>query len=104
GGYNTEYLGDTWEWDGSQWTELLVPGPQPRTFHAMTTVGEKIVLFGGQGEMEGGILDSTWEFDGQTWTEFETAVNPGRRTGHGMAGTASQAVLFGGTLSGDSAA
>jgi hypothetical protein len=29
------YLGDTWSWDGTSWSELQIPGPSPRLWAAM---------------------------------------------------------------------
>ena len=56
GGYRrtagvTERLGDTWEWDGEQWSEVAMDGPTPRNSAAMTydELRHRIVLFGGPG-------------------------------------------------------
>ncbi len=46
---NAIHLGDTWEWDGTQWTLVATTGPSPRRKPAMwfdPTIG-KTVLFGG---------------------------------------------------------
>jgi len=42
-----QYYSDTWEWDGSQWTERPVTGPPPRFGHAMAydSTRQVIVLF-----------------------------------------------------------
>jgi hypothetical protein len=52
--YASQYFGDTWEWNGTQWTEISAVGSGPRArggmvFHA--GLG-KVVLFGGQDEAD----------------------------------------------------
>lgn len=62
GGYCTSYLGDTWEWNGSQW-EQRAPDPFPTSrYHpAMTydSLRKRVVLFGGDGL--GQTFNDTWE-------------------------------------------
>jgi hypothetical protein len=62
-------LGDTWLWNGAEWTEYTGPGPTARSHHSMAYDPERdvIVLYGGYG---GGttILGDTWEWDGEGWT------------------------------------
>jgi len=50
---------DTWEWDGTTWTQLAINGPFPRLSHATTydRVRGEIVLFGGT---NGAPLGDTW--------------------------------------------
>jgi hypothetical protein len=65
GGYgdaNGSVYGDTWQWDGSgTWTQLAIPGPTPRDFHAMVydSGRDVIVLFGGADGVS--INGETWE-------------------------------------------
>lgn len=49
GSSNSGLVGDTWEWDGEQWTQLGDTGPLPRSGHALTCDSgrQRIVLFGG---------------------------------------------------------
>jgi hypothetical protein len=49
GSSNSGLVGDTWEWDGEQWTQLGDTGPLPRSGHALTydSGRQRIVLFGG---------------------------------------------------------
>jgi len=57
-------LGDTWEWNGSQWSQLALPtAPSPRKGHAMVydSVRNVLVLFGG--ETATGRSAETWELD-----------------------------------------
>jgi hypothetical protein len=76
-------FGDTWEWDGTAWTDVT-PGPQqnaspryhPRlAYHAPT---ERVVLFGGYDGST--VLDDTWTWNGSRWTSVDPSVRPpGRR-------------------------
>jgi len=56
------YLGDTWEWNGSSWTQVATTGPSARWEHAMAydSLRGRIVLFAGFNT-----LDDTWEWDSQ---------------------------------------
>ena len=91
-------LNDTWEWDGTTWTEVLVSGPMHRHSYGMAfdTVREHAVLFGGYSL--GGQAD-TWEWDGVAWTEH-LVVGPPPRSWHAMAYDTQRqcAVMFGGWL------
>jgi N-acetylneuraminic acid mutarotase len=84
--------GQTWEWYGATWTRLNPPtSPPARSGHAMATLGDKIVLFGGHG------ANDTWEWNGVTWTLRSLAVSPPPRERHAMVTLGGQVVLFGGT-------
>src|SRR5436309_145576 len=63
-------LGDTWEWDGTSWTQRASSGPPPRYKHAMAydSARGRVVLFGGDGAA-GPYLADTWEWDGTAWTQ-----------------------------------
>ncbi len=70
GGFNGGQLGDTWEWDGAQWTQILpLASPQPQSSGAIAydPWSERVVLFGGSYGWPNG-LDGTWEYDGATWS------------------------------------
>jgi len=60
-----EYLGDTWEFDGTSWTQRSSTGPARRYAHAMAydPVRQVVVLGGGEG---GG--SDFWEWDGTAWS------------------------------------
>ncbi len=50
GGGNTGVLSDTWEWDGSNWTQRApTNSPSSRVYHAMAydAARQRVVLFGG---------------------------------------------------------
>jgi hypothetical protein len=88
--------GVTWEWDGVTWTKLSPPvSPPARTDHAMVTVGNKIVLFGGMGVA--GPLNDTWEWDGSTWTSLASPSSPPARVRTALATWNDTVVLFGGS-------
>lgn len=67
-------LADTWEWDGTAWTEDSIPGPSARYGHAMVydVLNGVTVLFGGQSGFSfgQGVLGDTWVYDGTAWTEL----------------------------------
>jgi len=50
-------LHDTWEWDGTTWTQLApLTYPTARSGHVMVTLNDKIVLFGGSGNRDTWLL------------------------------------------------
>lgn len=76
-------LADTWEWDGTGWSQVFTPiAPPARVAHAMAydSVRRVTVLFGG-----GANLDDTWEYEGTNWQPRVTATQPAGRTAHGLA-------------------
>jgi hypothetical protein len=101
GGYGEPgYLQDTWEWNGSTWSQRFTAHlPPARDWSAMTYDGRRhvVVLFGGTGA-SGGLLNDTWEYDGNDWTLITTADAPPARRGHALAFDAirGRTVLFGG--------
>lgn len=75
-GYN-----DTWEWDGTAWTErIAASAPSPRSHHAMAydSVRQRVVMFGGRDPAVGGtaVEANVWEWDGATWTARVTSPDP----------------------------
>ncbi|HLQ39314.1 MAG TPA: hypothetical protein VK348_16005, partial [Planctomycetota bacterium] len=91
-------LQDTWEWDGSSWTQVAGGGPPPRSRGAMSFDPQRgrSVLHGGEGSTSG-FFGDTWEWDGSTWMQMATA-GPGPRITHAMTwnGSRGRTVLFGG--------
>ena len=59
GGYNSTFLGDTWEWNGSSWTRVSSTGPSARYDHAMAYDTQRgvTVMFGGNNS---GNIGNTW--------------------------------------------
>jgi N-acetylneuraminic acid mutarotase len=82
GGYNaaspTGAFNDTWEWDGSVWTQRFpANSPPARDLASMTYDPNRglIVLFGGAPG-----LNDEWTWDGTNWTQ-QTATRPSARQG-----------------------
>lgn len=79
-------FGDTWEWDGSDWTERTgVGSPPPRHGAAMEydSRRQKMVMFGGG---SGTTAQETWEYDGSNWAKRTVQGGPpGRRNVMSMA-------------------
>jgi len=97
------YSGETWEWGGTNWTQvaLSAPAPSPRIWHAMAfdTVGSRILLFGGyDGNTSSNVLGDTWAWNSNTWTQLQPASSPTARTSPAMVTDPIQGVvtLFGG--------
>jgi hypothetical protein len=69
--------GDTWEWDGTQWTLTAARGPAPRNGAALAYDERDgvTVLSGGPPSLVGA---ETWEWDGTTWRQRPEPAPPGR--------------------------
>jgi len=100
GGCDTDanIYNDTWEWDGTTWTDVSVPGPEPRYAHAMIFDSRRnvFVLHGGIGDNWPSCYSDTWEYDGSQWTLASLEGTP--RVAHVMAYDSARdfTVLFGG--------
>ena len=92
-------LGDTWEYDGRQWTRVATTGPGPLQAMAMVydEARSMTILIGGM-NAERAMNGKTWGWDGTTWREL-SATGPSPRIGSGIAYDAArhEVVLFGGT-------
>lgn len=99
-------LDDTWEWNGTAWSDVNPDAPDrppARKMHAMAydPVRGVTVLFGGDSNT--GMLDDTWEWNGSSWIERipddpEHDGAPSARCRHAMAYDPQRqvVVLFGG--------
>ncbi len=98
-GWNNE----TWEWDGTTWTQRLVSGPSPRMWHAMAYDSKRgvVVLFGGTVITGNGFDNETWEWNGIAWTQ-RPVTGPSARAKHAMAFNSGRnvCVLVGGDAAG----
>jgi hypothetical protein len=98
-------LGDTWEWNGSQWFQYAgAVSPAPRVMAGMAYDEERrvVVLFGGRVSMSSGnVLGDTWTYDGAIWRQVLAGASPQPRGGAGMYfdKRRKQVVLFGGFAS-----
>jgi hypothetical protein len=80
------YKGDTWVWDGSDWSKQSTPDhPIRRGEHAMAYDDSRnaIVLFGGTHESLP--LSDTWEWADGAWEEVAGSPVPAARHDHAMA-------------------
>jgi hypothetical protein len=74
GGVSANY-NDTWEWDGTTWTQAQPPtAPSARVWHRLAwfSLTQRVVLFG---DISGTVAD-LWEWDGQQWTQRPTSSMP----------------------------
>ncbi len=76
----------TWDWDGSRWSEHYDSIPPPRTHPQLAYDARRarIVMFGG-GMGREPFPSDTWEWDGTTWTSMMSSPTPGARVGAGIA-------------------
>lgn len=99
----SNYLGDTWEFDGTSWTQVFpATSPGARAYHAMgyDPVAQRVVLHGGF-EVGHGQFNDMWTWDGSVWTQVASGgTAPVNRQVCGMAYDAARAnfVVFGGVL------
>lgn len=105
GGYNatspgTDYR-NTWEFDGTNWTDRGVLPSSPLTGYRTGIVYDdargRVVLYGGYASAV--VQRDVWEYDGNTWTNVLPAVGPGKITEGYMAYNPWQqhTVYFGGS-------
>jgi hypothetical protein len=89
-------LGDTWEWDGSFWTQVEDTGPSARSQGCMVydSAQKASVLFGGE---DTAALGDTWQWDGIDWTKVSES-GPSARSSAAMAfdSARNRSVLFAG--------
>jgi uncharacterized protein (TIGR03437 family) len=98
-----QYLGDTWLWDGSNWTQISpANSPRPRAQHTLVydSFNQQMVFFGGTGNefQSKSVFHDTWTWDGSNWTEQFPTNSPPLRYAHAMVydSAQSQSVMFGG--------
>ena len=104
GGYEPAGSGrvdsDTWEFDGTIWTQIPVSGPPAGALGQMVFDSSRgvTVLFGG-GNTSTFLAPITWEWDGATWTARFTPHRPPGRVWFGMTYDSARhvVVLFGGS-------
>jgi hypothetical protein len=94
-------INDTWEWDGSNWTEMEPANKPPaRYWHAMAydSARKVTVMFGGSSGGDDATFNDTWEWDGTDWKEIQSTEKPAPRLHHSMAYDSKRGVtvLFGG--------
>jgi hypothetical protein len=85
GGQARSASDETWEWDGSNWSQRDTPvAPPGRTLAAMTydDARQRTVLFGGASG--GSAFGDTWEWDGNIWSKRAVSPAPPARFAHGL--------------------
>lgn len=97
------HLGDTWEWDGSAWSESHPNmAPSARAAHALAydVQRQRCVLYGGADTSVR--FSETWEWDGLQWALRTAPVGPQARSGHRLAYDLlrKKTILFGGEIPG----
>ncbi|MBK8979787.1 MAG: hypothetical protein IPM29_28145 [Planctomycetes bacterium] len=72
-------VGETWEYDGGDWTRIPIPEPSARHPNiCYDPTRGRVVVFGGF-EGAGGVfhpLDDLWEYDGTAWTRLPDGGRP----------------------------
>jgi hypothetical protein len=92
GEINGGKFNDTWEWNGSTWTERLsAKVPPARYGHAMAydAARNEVVLFGGALDLYSAsspptFFSDTWVWDGSQWKQKVISASPSARWGHKM--------------------
>jgi hypothetical protein len=107
GGFH-RLLGDTWTWNGTDWTEqhpAHAPAPRRAMSMAYDEADGRTVLFGGETGSDPFFPRDTWTWDGTDWTEQHPAHAPGGRWFQGSAYDAAtnRVLMFGGLDSGGDA-
>jgi hypothetical protein len=90
-----KYFDDTWEWDGTEWTQIADTGPSERGFLPMVfdISRECLVLFGGYDGLE--TLGDSWEWSEDAgWVERQE-MGPQSIINPTMARTQEHTVLHG---------
>jgi hypothetical protein len=101
GGYDGDAVfDDFWEWDGTAWTELDLPGPGPRShFSWAIDDASSLLLFGGASRTSTfqSLRGDSWRLTDGRWTELD-AAGPPVRGGAALGYDATRAVfvLYGG--------
>jgi hypothetical protein len=90
---------DTWEFDGTTWTQARVSGPSPRLSPGITYDSKRglVLLFGGANHER--VFNDLWAWNGTTWTKLAEGGPEARVMGN-MAydKRRDRVVLFGGRL------
>ena len=84
-GAPNEFAGETWEWDGVDWTQRTTMTAPPGRYGGLLTFDSdrnRVVLFGGSNKLNqpGGVVgidyDDTWEWDGTSWRQVMSLTHP----------------------------
>ena len=78
-------FGDTWAWDGQQWSLLSQEGPPGAIAFGLAFDSDRGVAVRYGGGTASGLMGQTWEWDGQQWQQIKHEAGPGPRAGCPMA-------------------
>lgn len=90
---------DTWEWDGSTWTQMSPATTPPAMKQCemvyMPNLGKTILFAGSDGSS---LNNQTWSYDGSDWTLLSPTSSPPARRQHMLAvdTAANRVVMYGG--------
>jgi len=86
---------ETWRLRDGRWIFVGDQGPGEREFHALASVRDRVLLFGGSNKDS--LPSGTWEFFEDTWRKVPSIASPPGRVAHAMSeGPDETAVLFAG--------
>src|SRR6266542_4597344 len=93
-------LGDTWAWNGTDWKNISTAvSPPPRAAAGMTSLGDRLVLFGGTTAPTAAgaadFLGDTWAWKSGVWKPLKPADSPSARCCFALS-SRGPIVLFGG--------
>jgi N-acetylneuraminic acid mutarotase len=94
-------FGDTWIWDGVEWTQEQDSGPSQRDWYGMANDDQRdrVVLFGGltyrPNDSDYTMLNDTWEYDATKWTRVAD-TGPSPRNAMNLCYNGKSMLLFGG--------
>ncbi len=83
GAFSGTFFNDTWEWDGTTWTQrtpAVSPSPRSQSRMVWHEQMQRIVLFGGASGSAR--LGDMWSWDGSNWQPVTAAGPPPGRAGH----------------------
>jgi hypothetical protein len=92
-------FGDTWEFDGKQWTKVLNEGPSARASAGYAYDSDKgtLIIFGGMSK--DGFVNDTWSYDGAAWKKLSDGGPPKRAMGYlAYDKERKKLIMFGGRL------
>jgi len=96
----TSLRNDTWEWDGTEWTQVADTRPSSRYAHSMicNSSEKEMILFGGLNTSVTPeiYLSDTWKMRNNVWSKVRD-MGPGPNAGADMIYSGKRAILFGGT-------
>jgi hypothetical protein len=84
GNTGLQAVGDTWEWDGTEWAPILAPGSPPRRWvYSMAYDPASALTLFSSGFSDQGEQSGTWAYDGGSWGQVNgsTTAPPPLLTG-----------------------